>query len=180
MTPPTLVRVARLDCQQGGEKTRDWHPRIPGLCPKTIPFGQKMKPLKKWKWKDNEGTTRLKSKNLPGDRDPYQAKHWGEWVGKKEKKRKRLLRSRCVVVAVACFPKQWVFPIPKTHCGTEDTTTEGSRLRICVYHAHHTLTRIIPVRVTSVGDKTSWFVMESWQLMFVRRFIFFWRSRNCY
>jgi hypothetical protein len=36
MTPPTLVRVVRLDCQRGGEKTKVWDPRIPGHCPKTI------------------------------------------------------------------------------------------------------------------------------------------------
>ena len=34
VTPPTLVRVVRLDCQQGGERTKVWHPRISGLCPK--------------------------------------------------------------------------------------------------------------------------------------------------
>ena len=35
----------------------------------------------------NEAEARLKSKNLPGNRDLNQAKRWGGWVGKKEKEK---------------------------------------------------------------------------------------------
>jgi hypothetical protein len=36
---------------------------------------------------NNEAGARLKSKNLPGNRDLNQAKRWGGWVGKKEKEK---------------------------------------------------------------------------------------------
>jgi hypothetical protein len=68
MTPPTLVRVVRIDRQRGGEKTKAQDPRILGSCPKTV----------------------------SGNRDHNQAKRSGGWVGKKEIKEKERLLRRCV------------------------------------------------------------------------------------